>query len=321
MVLRLYRRLRRGLAHAMAEEIAERQAGLPEPPAPAPAGADPPRAGRDRAGWVYLGDHVGLALTHAGHMIYLDTRDRGIVPHLAVSGEWERAVEAVVLALLRPGAQIVEVGCNFGYFTLAMAEAIGPSGSLHGFEANPEVARMLRRSVELNGLSERVRLHEAAAADVSGRLVFEWNSHEVGGGHVALGTGGDYERSLEVSAVRLDEAVPTTIPIDLMRFDAEGSEGKILIGGSGQIERSPHLRIVTEWSGEMLRARGTEPAGLADWLVARGFKAWLIEANATVRPLAPSALGALPHGDVVLCRDDLVEQGALRLGAVATSPG
>jgi len=100
--------------------------------------------------------------------------------------------------------------------------------------------------------------------------------------------------------------------IDLLRFDAEGSEGRILHGSAQLLARSPRVRIVTEWSTAMLELQGTDPEELSAWLHARGFKAWKIEADGCVSPLSQPDLPRAPHCDVVFAREDLVSNGLLR---------
>jgi hypothetical protein len=52
---------------------------------------------------VYCGDHVVLARTAGGRMIYLDTRDASVAPIIALGGDYEPDVAAVLGRLVRPG--------------------------------------------------------------------------------------------------------------------------------------------------------------------------------------------------------------------------
>jgi hypothetical protein len=71
------------------------------------------------------------------------------------------------------------------------------------------------------------------------------------------------------------------------------------------IERSPAIKIVTEWSVGILAAHGVDIAAYVAWIEERGFRAWRIDNDtADLVPLEPAALIGLPHSDLLLCRGD-----------------
>jgi hypothetical protein len=86
-------------------------------------------------------------------------------------------------------------------------------------------------------------------------------------------------------------------------MDIEGSEPLALRGAETLIRRSPRIKIITEWSLEMMSSR-VDIRGFVAWLVELGFGFWLIEFGGGLTPLAHSALLELPHRDVLLTRDD-----------------
>ena len=53
-----------------------------------------------------------------------------------------------------------------------MARLIGEEGSLLSFEANPDLAGLVERSIKFNGYAGRARLVAKAAADAPGELSF-----------------------------------------------------------------------------------------------------------------------------------------------------
>jgi FkbM family methyltransferase len=264
----------------------------------------PPPMPVDRrpAEYCYLGGHRAVARTHRGHKIFLDTRDIGMTPHLALDGSWEPEVEAVLVRLLRPGQQVAEVGANMGYHTLAVAEAIGPDGRLHSFEANPEVLPLLRATLAVNGLTRRVILHPEAALDAAGTVEFSSDPDHIGSGHLAFpGEAGNYSRKVTVPAVTLDAALADAPPLDLLRMDAEGSEPQVLRGAEALLRRSPRLRIVTEWSPRMMAPR-CDLGALVAWLGELGFRFWSITPTARLEAVTAEALPRLPHGEIVVAR-------------------
>lgn len=263
----------------------------------------PPPPGRQPQAYCYLGDGRAVALTHRGQKIFLDTRDLGLTPHIATYGVWEADVEAVLVRLLRPGHIVAEVGANMGYHTLAMAEAIGPAGHIDSFEANPAVLPLLRATLAVNGLDGLVTLHPVAALDAPGQVEFTSDPDHIGSGHLALeGETANYSRRARVPAVTLDGALAAVPALDLLRMDAEGSEPQILRGALALLMRSPDLRIVTEWSAPMMAVRSDLQA-LVHWLHGElDFSFWRIGSAGALDPVSVEALPGLPHGEVVMAR-------------------
>lgn len=259
---------------------------------------------RTKQPYCYLGGGRALALTHRGQMIYLDTRDHGITPHIAIHGTWETEVESVLGQLLRHGDRVAEVGANMGYHTLAMAEAVGTEGQVHSFEANPEVLPLLRATIAVNGFGERVTLHPVAALDTTGEVGFSSDPEHIGSGHLAAeDEAANYSRRVMVPAVTLDAELADLPSIELLRMDAEGSEPQVLRGAAGLIARSPGLRIVTEWSAPMM-ARRCDLGALIAWLDGElGFSFWRVAKGGALETVPAERLPDLPHGDLVMMRE------------------
>ncbi len=264
----------------------------------------PPTA--PRSTYCYLGNNRALALTHRGHKIYLDTRDIGMTPHIALHGTWEDEVEAALARLVKPRQRIIEVGANMGYHTLAMAHGIGPGGDLHAIEANPQALALLRATLMVNGLDKVTTVHGVAALDQAGDVEFDADPNHIGSGHWALpaGEARGYTTRFTVPAVTLDELLLDRIGrMDLLRMDAEGSEPQVLRGAARLIANSPNLRILTEWAPGMMVVR-TDIDALVAWLDGMGFRFWRIGPHGRLDPVPSRHLVALAHCDLVMSRQD-----------------
>ena len=251
---------------------------------------------------VPLGDRV-LALTHFGQRIFLDVADLGITPHIAMTGIWEAAVERLLRRMLQPGQLVIEVGANVGYHTLVMAEAIGPGGHVHAFEAHPRTAALLAATLAVNGLNPRVTIHAAAALAIAGEVEFAEHPTHCGAFHLAAATTPvSFTRRIRVPCIVLDDVLDAgSGPVHLVRIDAEGSEPLALRGAANIIARSPEIILVTEWSPIMMGFHA-DVAGFADWLLDQGFAAGRILPDSSLEPLHRDALVAADHMDVVFRR-------------------
>ncbi|HEY1941196.1 MAG TPA: FkbM family methyltransferase [Roseiarcus sp.] len=119
---------------------------------------------RAQAQPVYLGDHTALCRILGRYKFYVDTRDQGFGSNVLLDGFWEMWLTIAIARHLRPGMVAIDIGANFGYYSLLMADLVGPEGALVAVEPNRHVTPKLRASLALNGFASRSRVIEAAAA-------------------------------------------------------------------------------------------------------------------------------------------------------------
>jgi ubiquinone/menaquinone biosynthesis C-methylase UbiE len=83
-----------------------------------------------------------------------------------------------------PGSRVADVGCGMGYFTVAMAELVGPSGHVQAVDLQPQQLRVAERRCRRGKVADRVRFVEASASSLglTGPVDFVlafWMVHEV----------------------------------------------------------------------------------------------------------------------------------------------
>ncbi|MBT9444124.1 MAG: FkbM family methyltransferase [Hyphomonadaceae bacterium] len=256
---------------------------------------------RPPVGYAYLGNGVGITFTHRGHKILVYTSDFGLTPHIVLHGEWERAIEEAVLRQVKPGGTVIEVGCNMGYHTLAMSDKLGSNGTLYGFEANPEIFRLLHWTMDLNGFRARAKLFNHAVTEVPGDVSFQFEPIAVGGGNVVQGTATAGATVITVPGAPLDTTLAGVGNVDLLRMDAEGFEPAIVKGGLGILDRSPNVVIVCEWSVPMMASR-TDLRAYVQMLFDRGFRSWKVNSDASLSSVSQEELLSIPHCEIVFCR-------------------
>jgi FkbM family methyltransferase len=224
---------------------------------------------------IYLGGFEALTALYTGHKIYVDTRDVGISSHLMWEGRWEANVEACLVPFAKPGMNILDIGANFGFYTLILGQAVGPTGSVHAFEANPHIATKLRKSVAVNGLSPWTHVHALALSDRRGEIDFSFDPSFSGGGAIGLNQHRDYQ-SLTVPTAPLDSLLPADLPINIIKMDVEGAEAMVLAGGQRTFNDARLTRIVTEFFPAQI-AKTMPPMEFLTYFTARGFDIQVIE--------------------------------------------
>src|SRR5690349_6453088 len=116
------------------------------------------RAIRRRVQTVALNDRIILARILGKHKIFLRAEDLGFACHLMLDGFWEMWLTQFLARQVEAGMTVIDVGANFGYYTLLFSEGVGERGRVLAVEPNPLAIHLLERTVALNGFSGRAEI-------------------------------------------------------------------------------------------------------------------------------------------------------------------
>jgi len=149
-----------------------------------------------------------------------------------------------LLGLMEGPQVFVDVGANFGVYTIGLARALLPGGKVHAFEPQRIIHNMLAGSIALNGF-DHVFLHHVALGDHEDSIEipqYDYNSTlnfgsiEFGGVQteaLAQERGNDPAKAEFVRLARLDSFDLRNVK--LMKIDAEGMELQVLEGATETI--------------------------------------------------------------------------------------
>lgn len=154
-------------------------------------------------------------------------------------GSYEAPKQMRIIELVRPGMVCWDVGANVGFYTLLLAELVGPEGKVFAFEPVPRNVEFLRRHVEMNRY-QNVRIIPCALGDIDAETGFD------PGPNASMGHMADGGR-LKVSCSRADSllaAGEVEVP-DLIKIDVEGAEADVLRGAFGAMESRPMVFLAT----------------------------------------------------------------------------
>lgn len=203
--------------------------------------------------------------------LFCDAADAAVTPGL-LSGRYEPHLTAVFERYCTAGMTVVDVGANFGYYSLLASKLVGPSGRVVALEPNSENCRLLLSSLRLNGIGN-VQLLPVAADTSTG-----WAYYST---HVGSNGGLIEDRDLlshpgsVVPTFRLDDLVDG--PVGFLKMDVEGAEGRVVQGATRIIERDRPI-ITTELKEEMLRrVSATTVADYLGFFEALGYAPSLLE--------------------------------------------
>lgn len=144
--------------------------------------------------------------------------------------DWFEDEIKFVRHLLRPGDHVMDIGANYGVYTLSMAQVVAATGRVWAFEPASATANLLAEGIAANGFTQVV-VERCAVSCVSGvaRLSLSENS-ELNTLAYSSQESGRYE---EVALVTLDGFIERhgLKRLDFIKIDAEGEESNILRGG------------------------------------------------------------------------------------------
>lgn len=251
---------------------------------------------------AYLGDHEALCRVLGRYKMYVDTRDVSISSHLMLEGYWEMWVTAAMMQCVRRGSVVADVGANLGYFTMLLADLTGPEGRVLSFEPNPVMARLVRRSISVNGFAPFTSFHEVALGAHDGTAAMEIDVIHPGGGRVAsvateaesaqqgylaedLAPLPDTARGSQVRLTRFDR-IPDAHRLEFIKMDVEGFEPQVWAGMGAILDRAHPLTIFMEFTVGRL----SDPSGFLAEVMSHGFSLEIISFDSGIVPITREAL-------------------------------
>jgi len=209
--------------------------------------------------------------------LFLDLSDVAIGLNVA-RGLYETRELAYARSAVRPGDVALDVGANIGFFTVHLADVVGPSGHVHAFEPFEQNVALLERSIAENRFGERVTVHRAAVGDRAGRtemiaLELAKGARNSGGAYLRPASG-DVPREhvvLDVPIVALD-AVELPARVAFVKIDVEGAEPLAFRGARRLLDRD-RPKILSEVNAIQLpRVAGTSAADFVREMAAYGYR-------------------------------------------------
>jgi FkbM family methyltransferase len=224
------------------------------------------------------------------------------------TGRYEPQETQLALHLLKPGMVVMDVGANWGYFSLIAAHLVGASGRVLALEPHPRLSSMLAENVATNRLRQ-VHALAVAAGGGSGTRAFV-GFDERGGNWGVSRAARDREGADFVCATR---AVDDLIDeygigiVDLVKIDIEGAEADAIAGMARGLGQHRYRYVILECHPAELAALGiTIEQCLAPFSRA-GYRGWHIDHSPTMHRRAAS--GDVPPSEL-LAPIDIARLGA-----------
>jgi FkbM family methyltransferase len=190
-----------------------------------------------------------------GFSMFVRPEDRDIGREIRTTKTYEPHIVRNLRGLLSPGAVLVDVGANIGFFTLLAASLVGPNGRVVAIEPLDKNVQLILRSIDRNGF-ENVSVHACAVADRLG-IVSMLTDSATSNGQASAGA---RRTALLAQTHSLDELTRGLPRIDVVKIDIEGFELSAWRGfPHGLATHRPH--VLAEFHPYcMQRFAGVDPA-------------------------------------------------------------
>lgn len=215
-----------------------------------------------------------------GRVTFLcDPRD-GIAREACFMGYYEPQETALMLQLMRPGMSFVDVGANWGYFTLLAADLVGPQGKVIAFEPHPELFSQLQGNILRNDLTWAKAL-PIAIADSVGEMTllgFEEKTSNWGVSRLAAKSETNLPQ-FRVQTGLLEEVLngENVHEVDMLKMDIEGAELLVLPTMREGLSIGRYKRILLELHPIAVEEAGHSPRGLIEQILSFGYQGWTID--------------------------------------------
>jgi FkbM family methyltransferase len=208
-----------------------------------------------------------------------------------------RADEQIVKSLLKDGDVVVDAGANIGLITLLAWSIVGNRGRVYSFEPHPKTFARLIGNLKLNSYgtlyAECAGIgKEKGKAHMTNHFVADINKIDEAG-------------SIDIKLHSLDEVIPHSLRIQLLKLDIEGYELFALEGGKDTLLRTDTVLI--ELSEKTFQGYGYSSKDILEKLSQSGFTLYKVERDASCTKIDTDYIPKEKYEDVLATRVMLPE--------------
>ena len=197
---------------------------------------------------------------------------------IAFTGFYELMLSRRIADYARRGGFLVDVGANYGYFTLLWLGGASQNRVL-AFEASPANHAALRANLARNQCADHVELLEVAAGKERGTAQFSLGDQgQTGWGGITT------EKSASETVVpmtTLDETIPANAIVDVLKVDVEGADTWVLQGAEKLLRQRRIRHIYYEQNPTRMKALGVAENEAADFLRSVGYASSILTGEDT----------------------------------------
>jgi FkbM family methyltransferase len=188
----------------------------------------------------------------------------------AIYTNFEPVTASIIHQTLAPGGLFIDIGANFGFFSLLASALLGEQGAVIAVEASPEVYPQFLKNIQG---SKNISAFNVALGDREGVTNFFMTDDYVNSG-VAQSpflVGG---REVQVPITTLGSLISTHPELirspSMIKLDVQGDEMYVLEGARDFIKGELGIKLIIEWAPAWMRNAGSDPELLPEYLAELG---------------------------------------------------
>jgi len=219
------------------------------------------------ASWFWrclLRSATALELPRWNVRMFFPAQRKGFGKFIYAFREYYEPELAYLEKILSPGNLFIDVGANFGVYTLVASRLVGETGRVLAFEPTAQSFATLRQNIALNHFSN-VRAFQVALAQTGGKARLYHARDPVGnslGKDPLWGVEGE-----EVQTEALDNLLEESGigRVDAIKIDVEGAE-ELVLRGAIRCLTSYNPIVIFEFNPGCAARLGLSPDGARDFL-------------------------------------------------------
>lgn len=226
----------------------------------------------------WFGLETVLDLSTWSVRMFFPAQRKGFGKFIFAFREYYEPELAYLKKILSPGKVFIDVGANFGVYTLVAGKLVGETGTVLAFEPTAQSFVVLQQNIELNRFTN-VRAFQVALAQTRGEAWLYHGSDPVGN---SLGKDpfcGNEGEQVQTEALDNVLAASRIAHVDAIKIDVEGAEELVLRGAMRCLSEQRPI-VIFEFNPGYPPRLGLSPWGARDLLKSLGYEFIVLDEGA-----------------------------------------
>ena len=194
-----------------------------------------------------------ISISVSGYKLFVKKIDRFIAVLLWKINFLEKKEREFVKSVVNRDMITADIGANLGQYTVLLSHLVGKKGKVYSFEPNPEIYNLLKKSVEVNNLTNTHLSIKAISNKKGSGLLY---NSPFNTGDNRLYKPNFMFNEVKIIETTLDDFLKKNQKIDFIKIDIQGGEFNALLGMSNIIKKNNNLIIMLEFCPKMLILNG-----------------------------------------------------------------
>jgi FkbM family methyltransferase len=222
-----------------------------------------------------------------GSLMYIHTNTADFP--LYAFGPYEPYTAELFKRVIKPGATVLDIGAQYGYFSLIAAHHVGLDGKIYAFEPSPTNFQLLKQNIYMNKYTNIIHPLQKAVGDKRSTMtlfVYENSDAHSMYRHPQAAV----KEEISVECITIDEFLGEK-PVDVIKMDIDGHDPYGLQGMKKTIAKSGSIILFAEFAPAYLRRAGVESEDYLAQLKSLGFDTQVIdERSHCLKPVTKALL-------------------------------